>query len=302
MAIMIPTAKQQREKARDIRKKGQIHGSERTAAAPQTTISRLEANIKKYGAKNRPNDAKRLQTLRSAAAPAAAPAPAPVAAPAPVVNPTTGMGIDENRSSMRDANTLFPNTRMFEPENYQGSPLYQFQLQQGQKQLARSLAKRGLANSGHGIEEEVNLPLRVAAQDTDRMTRIASENADRLFNIQNNEANRLERQGNEQWNRLYSVADLMAAQSPWQGALGGLDASAGATKDAGAAQANFLKDYYKRIVAAGGGGGGGGGGAMPVPIPSGPDFGNITPTQIGGEYGSNTGWINLLSKGLSYLF
>jgi len=56
--------------------------------------------------------------------------------------------------------TLFPSTRMFEPENYQGSPLYQFQLKEGQKQVAKSLAARGLTNSGRGIEEELDVPLR----------------------------------------------------------------------------------------------------------------------------------------------
>lgn len=199
--------------------------------------------------------------------------------------------------------TLFPSTRMFEPKNYEGSPLYKFQVQQGEKQLAKSLAARGLTNSGHGIEEELNIPLRAAAQDTDRMTRVASENADRLKSFQDNEALRLERAGNNQWDRAYSLAALMAQQSPWSAALAGLNNTADITNKMGQDQANFLKDYYQRVMGGGGGGGGGGSsGGTPIPLPSGPNFSNITPTEIGGNYSSNSGWLNLLTKGLSSFF
>lgn len=214
------------------------------------------------------------------------------ATPAPVQQPSPGT-----------VETLFPSTRMFEPKNYEGSPLYKFQVQQGQKQLSKSLAARGLNNSGHAIEEELNIPLRAAAQDTDRMTRIASENADRLKSFQDNEALRLERAGNNQWDRAYSLASLMAQQSPWAGALAGLNNTADITSEAGKAQANFLQDYYKRVIASGGGrGGSGGGGGTPVALPTGPDYSNIMPTQIAADYSSNNGWMNLLTKGLSNLF
>lgn len=217
---------------------------------------------------------------------AAAPEPAPVAAP---VQPAV------------ESNTLFPNARMFEPQNYAGSPMYQFQVQEGQKQLAKSLASRGLSGSGHAIEEELNIPLRVAAQDTDRMTNVAMQNADRLATMQNNEALRLERSGNEQWNRAYSLADLMASQNPMQYAAAGLNNVGDIMRDAGQAQANFLKDYYDRVMPAGGGGGGrGGGGApgMPATVPTGPDYRNIRPTEITGNYESNNGWLGILTNAL----
>lgn len=200
-----------------------------------------------------------------------------------------------------DANTLFPNERMFEPQNYEGSPLYQFQLKEGQKQVARSLAARGLRDSGTGIQEELDVPMRAAAQDTDRMTRIAEGNADRLQKIQSDEAMRLERQGNNQWSRIYDTASLMANQSPWNQAIAGLNNSADITRDAGNAQANFLKDYYNR---AGGGGGGGRGGSVKslIPVPTSPDYSNIIPTQLGGQYSSNQGWLNLLTSGLSSIW
>lgn len=171
----------------------------------------------------------------------AAPAPAAPAAP-----------------SADTTNTLFPNTRMFEPENYGGSPLYKFQVQQGQQQLGRSLAARGLTNSGHGIEEELNIPLRAAAQDTDRMTRVASENAGRLFDTQNNEALRREREGNNQWNRQYQIAELLSRQNPFNAAVDGLNSSAGLGQDALVSGANHLRDSYGRVQ--------GPGQQMPLPV------------------------------------
>lgn len=145
--------------------------------------------------------------------------------------------------------TLFPNARMFEPQNYGGSPLYKFQVQEGQKQLSKSLASRGLTNSGYGIEQELNIPMRAAAADTDRMTMVALNNANRLQSMQENESNRLENQSNNQWNRMYQAAGLMAAQSPWQAAIGGVENSANATSDFAQTQANFLRDYYQRAFA-----------------------------------------------------
>lgn len=198
-------------------------------------------------------------------------------------------------------NTLFPSTRMFEPKNYEGSPLYKFQVKQGQDQLAKSLAARGLTNSGYAIGEELDIPLRVAAQDTDRMTRIAAENADRLKSFQDNEALRLERAENNQWNRAFDVAQLLADQSPWNSVVNSIDASAKLKKEAAANQANYLKQAYASVF---GGGGGGGGGSVkpPLPLPSGPSYINIRPTEIQQDYDSSTGWGNVLTNALGSLF
>jgi len=145
--------------------------------------------------------------------------------------------------------TLFPNARMFEPQNYEGSPLYKFQVSEGQKQLSKSLASRGLTNSGYGITQELDIPMRAAAQDTERMTNLGTANADRLASMQENESNRLENQSNNQWNRMYQAAGLMAQQSPWSAAIGGLNSSADYAAQGGEKQENFLRDYYQRAFA-----------------------------------------------------
>lgn len=230
------------------------------------------------------------------AAPAAPLAPGAPAAPAPALPPTGGPDPVPEGLSNEMMQTLFPSTRMFEPQNYGGSPLYQFQLQEGQKGLDRALAKQGMTKSGNAITENVNLPLRVAAQDTDRMTRIASENADRAKSFMDNEALRQERAGNSQWDRQLSLAQLMAQQSPWAGALAGLNNTADITNESGQAQANFLRDYYKKLI------GGGGGGGVPMQVPTGgPDYTNLMPAQSNAQFSSNNGWMNLLTQGLANL-
>ena len=253
-----------------------------------------------YLQQQRPGSAKiprlqnRLQMANKAQAPGVAPAePSAPAAPTPApAQPAP--------SAPPPVDTMFPNERMFEPKNYEGSPLYQFQVGEGQKQLSRSLAARGLTNSGHGIEQELNIPLRAAAQDTDRMTRVAESNADRLANYQQNEALRLERAGNNQWDRSYSLAQLLAEQSPWQAALSGLNNTADITKMSGDARARYLQDAYKRVMASRGGGGGG---FVPMPLPTGgPDYSGIMPTQISGNQSSNNGWLNVVSNLLGGLF
>lgn len=228
---------------------------------------------------------KGLLSQPTAATPTAA-APA-VAAPTPVA------AAPAQQAAPSNANTLFPNSRMFEPQNYEGSPLYKFQVQQGQKQLGKSLASRGLTNSGYGIEQELNIPLRAAAQDTERMQNVAMDNANRLQSMQENEAMRLERQGNNQWNRMYQTAGLLAQQSPWQAAVNGLDNSANALNNRGQDQMNFLKDFYQKQFAPAMG-------PMAVTPPQSalptaqPNFVNTQVPQLVGEYSQGNQWAQFI--------
>ena len=230
--------------------------------------------------------------------PAATTTPPPAATTQPAINPPTPAAPTAEQQQTT-ANNLFPTERMFEPKNYEGSPLYQFQVQQGQKQLGKSLAARGLSNSGYGIQEELNIPMMAAAQDTDRMTRVAEGNANRLQTIQENEAMRRERAGNTQWDRQYSLAQLLADQSPWNAAISGLGSVADTTGQAGNSYANYLRQAFQRVM---GGGGGGGRGFTPVQVPGGPDYSNINLAGLNGSSNSSNNWMNLLVNGLSKLF
>jgi len=218
------------------------------------------------------------------------------------INPTntaTAAPMAQPAQNNQNLNTLYPSTTMFEPKNYQGSPLYQFQVSEGQKQLAKSLAAKGLTNSGTAIQQELNIPMQAAAQDTDRMTRVASENADRATQFMRDEALRQERAGNNQWDRAYNIASLMSSQSPWNAAISGLDNSAIARQGLGQANSNYLKDAYGRVISSGGGGGSG---FVPLPMPSQPNYSALVPPTLGKNYESNAGWMDVLKSSLASLY
>lgn len=250
-----------------------------------------------------PNDTMRLQQINKAIAGlgnqgqlpddngAVTPTP-----PAPTGTTTDGSGTTTT-TDPNITNTLFPTAQLFE-KGYAGDPLYDWQVQQGLDQVDKSLAARGLSNSGAGIKAELQVPQQAAALATDRMQQLATDNANRLYNIQQNEANKLYNQGNDQWSHALSLAQLMADQSPWNAALAGLNNTATLTKEQGQALANYLAQAYRRAS----GGGGGGASFTPVPLPTGPDYSNITPTSIAGNASSNNGWLNVLTNSLSSLF
>ena len=246
--------------------------------------------------------AKTLQSRISKVAPTVEQAPVPAGPPQVMPNETGDIGPNTAGTppaapptNPDNTNALFPTATMFE-KGFAGDPLYDWQVKQGLEQVDKSLAARGLTNSGAGIKAELQVPQQAAALATDRMQQLATNNADRLYNIQQNEANRLYNQGNDQWNHALSLAQLMAAQSPYDSALAGLNNTASLTQNQAKAQANYLAQAYKKVF------GGGGGGAAPVPIPvptGGPDYSNIMPTQIAGNTSSNNGWLNLLTGGLA---
>lgn len=199
------------------------------------------------------------------------------------------------------ANTIFPNSRMFEEENYAGSPLYQFQLKEGNKQLDRSLAKRGLSQSGAGIVEEIGMNNRIAAQDTDRMSRVAEGNASRLERMQLQESLRQERAGNTAFDQNLSIAELMSRSDPFQTAYDGKQTGAKVKQANATRHAAYLRSLYD-LMGSGGGGGAAAPGLPPLGIPSGPDNSGSTLAGVNADNASNSDWMKWLQQGLgSYL-
>ena len=219
--------------------------------------------------------------------PAPQPAPAPAPAPAPQPDPNAG-------------EALFPSARNFTPKDYEGDPLYQFQLKQGQKALGSSLAAKGLRNSGAAIEQELDLPLRLAAQNSERMNTNAQKDADRYAALGENEANRLERREDAGWRRAYDWTSLGLDQSPWAQAYSGL----GSLGDLNSAEGKSLAQAIMASVSGGGGGGRGGGGSTPfvAPPPGQPNYINTNPNNIFGDASSSAGYGSIVSDLLASIF
>lgn len=216
------------------------------------------------------------------AAPAAPAAPANVAA-APADN----------------SNALFPGIRAFEPKNYEGSPLYKFQLDQGTKQLGKLYAARGFKGSGKEIDGTARFMNELGGQEAQRAQGVAEQEANRLERIQQNESNRLTGQGNDTWNRIMDVLNLMMGQNPMQYAAGMTDKLGSLVSGQGAIEGKNVVAQTPRV--------GGGGAATPPPrynppTPSGPNMGGVNGTGAMLNSKNNMDYTAILTNLLGRLF
>lgn len=158
-------------------------------AANTATINpgRVQTRID-YLKRIRPNDPEiaKLQqqlTAYNAAKPAtpAAPAPAtpavpnatqPQAAPGSLLSPMTQalMG-----ALGKGANTM----AAYEPKNFEGSPLYQFQKQKGMQDLEKLMASRGLTNSGAEIQANSDFLANLNATEAENQRKYAQQDMQR---------------------------------------------------------------------------------------------------------------------------
>lgn len=190
----------------------------------------------------------------------------------PVVNPNDN-GSGSFVGNPGDAsNVLFPSQQAFEPTDYNGSPLYKWQQQEGQKALNAVLAKRGLLDSGAEIQADTNFQNQLGAQEADKARGYAQNEADRYERMSENEANRRTNNQNSADDNLYKWTSLLLGQNPMQYASQGTGDYATATGNEAKMIASYLPQLYAH---ASGGGGGGGPGPFIPPFPSGPDDSGI---------------------------
>lgn len=208
-------------------------------------------------------------------------------------NGPTGGGMDE-------MNPLFPSIRAMEPANYEGSPLYKFQQQQGEDRIKKLLNKRGLLNSGAEIEAISDFNTELGAVEADKARGYAEKEADRLERIQQNEALRRERGENRASDDRYRWTDLMLRQNPMEFAYGGMGKYGDTLGRESSAIANYLRNAYPRV--SGGGGGGGGVGPFIPPFPTSPDFSGIDIIGSIGQGTNNTNYWDSILKGIGALF
>jgi hypothetical protein len=69
----------------------------------------------------------------------------------------------------------FGNVQDYIPENWQGSPLMQYQIDTGNKELAKQLSSKGLIGSGVEDELRTEITSRAAADETNRLMQMAQD-------------------------------------------------------------------------------------------------------------------------------
>lgn len=163
---------------------------------------------------------------------------APAAAPAPVEPTPTLPTADQ---SQVDLTALFPSIRAFEPENYQGSPMYKFQQERGQDALNKYYASRGLTNSSAEARGNADFMAQLGAQEAEANRNMAQLEAQRLQSMMESESQRRERYSNENWDRIYNVLQTMLAQSPFESGANAANSNAQLSAQLGDQLASILK-------------------------------------------------------------
>jgi len=188
--------------------------------------------------------------------------------------------------------SLFPGQDSFLPENYEGSPMYKFQQQEGQKAMDRLYASRGLNKSGAEIEGNIKFMNQLGAQESQRQQQIAQQEADRYERMTGRESDRLERRDDAGWGR---ARDMMGFGER------AINNIAGLKKGRKKAKANWLANNYARAF--------GGGGASAGPRPNfTPPFGGppnmdfINGTGAVGNSAGNSNWYDDIGSIISSLF
>lgn len=104
----------------------------------------------------------------------------------------------------------------YEPKNFEGSPMYQFQKQEGMKDLEKLMAARGLTGSGAEIQANSDFLAQLGATEADKQRQYAQADAERrmagLQNLANYDLNN-RRFG---WDQTTGVQDRAFDRERWQ--------------------------------------------------------------------------------------
>ena len=206
---------------------------------------------------------------------------------APQAVASTGQGFNYERSPMTEAlmkamgaglNTM----QAYEPQNYQGSPLYQFQKEKGMQDLEKLMAARGLTGSGAEVQANSDFLGKLNAEESEKARQYAEQaanrqqqamqfianydrgerdaqlaqantNTDRRIDLQKFDAQRGDRRGEVMTNFLTNILGLQANNNVANLASSGLSSSTALSK----AMADMLGQYnsnnYARSYSSGGG-------------------------------------------------
>lgn len=216
-------------------------------------------------------------------------------APQPTVTPTVQPDV-KTMPGEDVARTLFPSVRSFEPKNYEGSPLYQFQRDQGLGALDKTLAARGLTNSGAELELKQKFLTDLGAREAEVARGYAQNEADRYWDMQRTEADRLERRGDRQFDNSFNLAQLALSQNPMQQAYSATNSLADALRQWGSRRGQLKGSQIPR------GGGGGGTPFSPDLSQFGPDLSSYYAAKAQEQQGQSQSWANTLSNVIGSLF
>jgi len=178
----------------------------------------------------------------------------------------------------------------YEPKNFEGSPLYQFQKQEGMKDLEKLMAARGLTNSGAEVQANKDFLTQLNAQEADKQRGYAEQEAQRalnqmqfIANLENDQqqfnARRQDDRSTLMTNFLTNILRMQADNNIANLSQGGLDKQTQLSQALMNAMASNAANNWSRSY---------GGGGTPPPPPSG-NQNNLDLARILTGYGDNAG-------------
>lgn len=237
----------------------------------------------------------------------------PVAQPAPsqpYQSPMTQSLLDAMRSG---TNTM----SAYEPKNFEGSPLYQFQKQKGLSDLEKLMSARGLTGSGAEVQANSDFLTNLNAQEAEKQRQYADQQAQRnqgmmqfIANFDQADRQGMRDQANADINRRIAMQQFEAGRGDQRQTLmtnflqnllqlqsdnnistlaySGLGKQSDYSNQLMQAIASVMGQDYKV-----GGGGGGGGGNRPMP-PMAPDLDIMRILAgYGNDAGNSDSWNNV---------
>lgn len=301
---------------------GQYGGLKPEDARYNSLGTRLKDYGSKYGFDYNKVLGKNWKPYQAPAAPAtpatppAAPAPQEPAPPPIVGSKYTDYDSPMTRALMKafgeGANTM----QAYEPQNFEGSPLYQFQKQKGMADLEKLMAARGLTNSGAEIQANSDFLANINAQEAEKQRQYADQAAQRqqqalqfIANFDQSEKENLRNQWNTDLDRQQNISQFEATRGDRRQELAVnflnslLDRQSqnniAALSQAGLNQKTALTQALMNAMAgfaANSGRGGGGGGGTPPPSRNADIFDVLT------KYGDRAGNNDVLDGVLRTLF
>lgn len=238
----------------------------------------------------------------------------PASEPAPTPPPVVGSQYADYQSPMTAAlmkafgqgvNTM----QAYEPKNFEGSPLYQFQKQKGMQDMEKLMAARGLTGSGAEVQANSDFLANINAQEAEKQRQYADQAAqrqqgalefiarfdqaekealrnqwntdlDRQTNINQFEANRGDRRQELATNFLQNILNMQSNNDIARLSQTGLNQQTALTDQLMKAIAGFTANNFPRVS--------GGGGGTPPTAPS-PMSGDLDLMKILTGYGNRAG-------------
>lgn len=282
------------------------------------------AKLTKQIAANQPTQT--TQTNTTTQAPAAtettpAPAPAPTPAAAPTVADLSGYQSPMTKALFEAMKQGLNTMQAYEPQNFEGSPLYQFQKQKGMQDLEKLMAARGLTGSGAEVQANADFLSNIGAQESEKQRQYADQaaqraqqamqfianfdaqdrqnlvdqwnkNLDRQTNIQQFEANRQDTRDSLATNFLMNILNMQSDNNIAQMAQNGMNNQTDLTKALLGMTTNNIAANTPRVYA--------GGGGAPPPPQSG--MSNVELAKILSNYGNRAGNNDTINTIIKTLF